>query len=108
MSAEQRTTAAGQPGQWCLGMGSGATSGWPGTDWIEDILLQRSGWQKYDQWARGQLAWDSEPVREAWQTWKDKVGAGKDPHLVERALETDYPDASAFAAKGQCSLEHQA
>ena len=25
---------------WCLGLESGAASGWPGTDWIEDIVLR--------------------------------------------------------------------
>ncbi|MCI0582398.1 MAG: extracellular solute-binding protein, partial [Chloroflexi bacterium] len=28
---------------WCLGLGSGAASGWPGTDWIEDIVLRQAG-----------------------------------------------------------------
>lgn len=107
MTGQQRLTAAGEPGQWCLGMGSGATSGWPGTDWIEDIILQRFGWQKYDLWARGKLRWTSDPVRRAWKAWKVIAGAGGDPQLVKRALETDYGKASALAGEGQCSLEHQ-
>jgi len=28
---------------WCVGLASQATSGWPGTDWIEDILLHQAG-----------------------------------------------------------------
>ena len=33
------------PGQatWCIGLESGAASGWPGTDWIEDIVLRQAG-----------------------------------------------------------------
>ncbi|MGW7261064.1 ABC transporter substrate-binding protein [Streptomyces sp. NPDC054834] len=109
MSDEQRAEAAGQPRQWCLGMGSGATSGWPGTDWIEDILLQRSGWRTYQRWALGQLSWNSEEVKKAWTTWGGLVGAGDDD-VVRRALVTSYRDASTLAATKppKCSLEHQA
>ncbi|MFF4561408.1 ABC transporter substrate-binding protein [Streptomyces sp. NPDC001435] len=111
MTEQQIRDAARQPGQWCLGMGSGATSGWPGTDWIEDILLQQSGWQTYQKWARGEIPWDSDAVRNAWKKWGSMVGAGRKPDdLVRRALLTDYQDASAFVTKDprQCSLEHQA
>ncbi|MFF4488707.1 ABC transporter substrate-binding protein [Streptomyces sp. NPDC001544] len=106
-SGKQLVRAAHEPGQWCLGMGSGATSGWPGTDWIEDILLQRYGSRTYDQWASGALPWTSPPVRKAWNAWRNMVRAEGDPDLVGRALETDYGDASALAGEGKCSLEHQ-
>lgn len=109
MSGEQRAHAARQPRQWCLGMGSGATSGWPGTDWIEDILLQQSGWRTYQRWAVGQLSWNSKEVKKAWTTWRGLVGAG-DEAAVRRALVTSYRKASALAAEKppKCSLEHQA
>src|SRR5712691_3997243 len=35
---------------WCVGFESGAASGWPGTDWLEDIVLRQAGADKYDQW----------------------------------------------------------
>ncbi|MFO7300551.1 MAG: extracellular solute-binding protein, partial [Actinomycetes bacterium] len=28
---------------WCVGLESGAASGWPGTDWIEDFVIRQSG-----------------------------------------------------------------
>jgi alpha-glucoside transport system substrate-binding protein len=34
---------------WCAGFESGGATGWPGTDWIEDIVL-REGTDLYDQW----------------------------------------------------------
>ncbi|MEU5599685.1 ABC transporter substrate-binding protein [Streptomyces sp. NPDC020298] len=109
MSDEQRAQAAGQPRQWCLGMGSGATSGWPGTDWIEDILLQKYGWETYQRWALGKLSWTSDEVEEAWKKWGELVGAGDDD-VVKRALNASYRDASGLATKTppQCGLEHQA
>ncbi|KOV66987.1 hypothetical protein ADK64_10600 [Streptomyces sp. MMG1121] len=106
----QRTEAAREPGQWCVGMGSGATSGWPGTDWIEDILLQRSGPDAYQRWVRGELPWQSQEVKGAWTTWGRMVGAGGDPELVRRALKTPYQQASEPLTRTPrgCTLEHQA
>jgi alpha-glucoside transport system substrate-binding protein len=58
---------------WCVGLESGATSGWPGTDWIEDILLRTSGPRIYDAWVAGTLAWDSPEVRGAFRTFGQVV-----------------------------------
>ncbi|MEU3523995.1 ABC transporter substrate-binding protein [Streptomyces sp. NPDC038707] len=110
VGAQELRKAAGRPAAWCVGMGSGATSGWPGTDWIEDILLQRYGPAVYEQWVRGDLPWDSPQVKAAWTTWQRLVGAGGDRELVRRALKTPYQSASLPVARHprDCVLEHQA
>ncbi len=36
---------------WCIGIESGAATGWPGTDWIEDIMLRTAPLTTYDNWA---------------------------------------------------------
>jgi alpha-glucoside transport system substrate-binding protein len=109
LTAAERTSAATDPAAWCLGMGSGATSGWPGTDWVEDILLQQSGPEVYQSWALGTLSWSTPSVRQAWLTWAGMVGAGR-PEYARRALTTDYGDASkgVAARESGCRLEHQA
>jgi len=38
---------------WCIGLESGAASGWPGTDWLEDIVIRQSGPDVYDSWWQG-------------------------------------------------------
>ena len=45
---------------WCVGVESGAASGWPGTDWIEDIVLRQAGPDVYNQWWQGQVKWTFE------------------------------------------------
>ena len=35
---------------WCAGIESGDATGWPATDWIEDVLLRQAGPSVYDQW----------------------------------------------------------
>ncbi|UWE08599.1 ABC transporter substrate-binding protein [Actinacidiphila bryophytorum] len=108
MDAGAVAQAARTPASWCLGMGSDATSGWPGSDWIEDILLQQTNAGTYDSWVGGALKWNSPEVRRAWTTWGRMVGAG-DPALTTPALKASFADAArGVAAKPPtCRLEHQ-
>lgn len=95
---------------WCMGMGSGAASGWPGTDWIEDILLQRSGVEVYQRWVAGMLPWDALEVREAWEIWGEIVASADDVHGgPTAALLTSFDDAGRpmFTNSPGCLLEHQ-
>jgi ABC-type glycerol-3-phosphate transport system substrate-binding protein len=50
---------------WCLGIESGAATGWPATDWIEDTILHQQGVQKYNQWVNHEIKFDSPEVRQA-------------------------------------------
>lgn len=59
---------------WCIGMESGAATGWPGTDWIEDIMLRTAGVDAYDQWWQHEIPWTDDAVRNAWETWGTVVG----------------------------------
>lgn len=52
---------------WCIGLESGAASGWPGTDWIEDILLRTGGPLIYDKWVNHEIEWTDPLVCNAWQ-----------------------------------------
>jgi alpha-glucoside transport system substrate-binding protein len=108
LSSDQLKAVAATPSAWCLGMASGATSGWPGTDWVEDILLQQAGRKVYSQWATGNLSWSDQRVRRAWTTWGALVGAGTP--RISGALTTEFDKASAGVAKhpATCRLEHQA
>jgi alpha-glucoside transport system substrate-binding protein len=69
--SDQIVADGGTP--WCIGVESGAASGWAGTDWIEDIMLRTAGPEVYDQWYRHEIAWTSEEVRNAWETWGEIV-----------------------------------
>ncbi len=52
---------------WCIGLESGSASGWPGTDWIEDIMLRTAGPKVYDQWVRHEIPWTDPAVKTAWE-----------------------------------------
>jgi alpha-glucoside transport system substrate-binding protein len=50
---------------WCIGLESQAATGWPATDWMEDIMLRTGGPEVYDQWVNHEVPFDSEEVRTA-------------------------------------------
>jgi alpha-glucoside transport system substrate-binding protein len=54
---------------WCVGLASDASSGWPGTDWIEDFVLRQSGPQVYDDWVSRRVAWSSPEIRWAFSSY---------------------------------------
>jgi alpha-glucoside transport system substrate-binding protein len=52
---------------WAIGLESGPASGWPGTDWIEDIMLRTAGPDLYDQWVNHEIPWTHPAVKKAWE-----------------------------------------
>lgn len=50
---------------WCIGIESGAATGWPMTDWIEELMLRTTTPENYDRWVNGELKFDSPEVRKA-------------------------------------------
>lgn len=52
---------------WSIGLEAGAASGWPGTDWIEDIMLRTAGPEVYDQWVNHDIPWTHPAVRRAFE-----------------------------------------
>ena len=102
--------AAGLPatGQapWCIGMADSSNSGWPGTDWIEDIVLHQFGLQVYDEWVDGKLAWNSPQIMEAFREF-GQVAAN--PEVVPSELATSYSDVgqAMFTGPPGCYLDHE-
>jgi alpha-glucoside transport system substrate-binding protein len=56
---------------WCMGWGDNGgpsdASGWPGTDWIENLVVDDSGTQAYDAWTVHDLPFTSPEVRDAFE-----------------------------------------
>ena len=96
---------------WCVAVESGAASGWPGTDWIEDFVLRQAGPEAYDAWYQGELAWTSDEIRSAWESWGEIVG---DPQMVyggpATILTTNFGQGGnpLFTDPPGCFMHHQA
>jgi alpha-glucoside transport system substrate-binding protein len=59
---------------WCIAVNSGAASGWPGSDWVKEIVLSQSGPTVYDSWWQGKTKWTDPAIKNAWQTWGTILG----------------------------------
>ena len=56
---------------WCFGIESGAATGWPATDWFEDLVMRVGGSDVYDQWVAHEVLFDSDVVKESAQIMED-------------------------------------
>ncbi len=56
---------------WCIGIESGAATGWVATDWIENIMLRTTTSDNYDAWVQGKLKFSSPEVTHAAQIMSD-------------------------------------
>jgi alpha-glucoside transport system substrate-binding protein len=50
---------------WCAGFESGGASGWPATDWLEDIMLRTAGPDTYDKWWKHEIPFNDPSVKHA-------------------------------------------
>jgi alpha-glucoside transport system substrate-binding protein len=56
---------------WCIGLGSEAATGWPGTDWIEDIMVRTAGVDVYNQWSNHEIPFNDPAVVNAFDTYAE-------------------------------------
>lgn len=56
--------AAGQT-PWCNGIESGGATGWPATDWMENLVMRQAGPDAYNSWVKGDIKFDSPEFRDA-------------------------------------------
>jgi alpha-glucoside transport system substrate-binding protein len=54
---------------WCVGFESGGATGWPATDWMEDIMLRTAGPDVYDQWVTHEIPFNDPAVATAAETF---------------------------------------
>ena len=111
MLALSNKIAATGTAPWCIGLESGAASGWPGTAWVEAIVLRQSGPAVYDNWYQGRHKWSSPEIKKAWQTWGQIAGNEKLVYGGKQAmLTTNFGDAGnpMFTSPPKCYMEDQA
>jgi alpha-glucoside transport system substrate-binding protein len=93
---------------WCNAIESGDASGWPFTDWIEDIVIRQSGPEVYDQWVAGELDWSSPEITAAFELLADVVGKSYQGGTFINA--TNFGDVGnpMFEEEPGCLFVHQA
>ncbi|WP_440708296.1 ABC transporter substrate-binding protein [Herbiconiux sp. YIM B11900] len=110
LTAKMQTTTGKAP--WCAGFGSGDATGWPGTDWVEDLVLRQAGPDVYDQWVKNEVKFTDPQISDAFTSVGDillnpsYVNAGFGD--VSSINATAFGDVANAMADGTCSLTHQA
>ncbi|GAA4352624.1 ABC transporter substrate-binding protein [Angustibacter luteus] len=100
----------GKGSAWCAGIGSGDATGWPATDWLEDMLLRTGGVDVYDQWVNHEIPFNDPKVADALA----KVGGIlKNPNFVnggdvKSIATTTFQDAGQPILDGSCWMHRQA
>jgi alpha-glucoside transport system substrate-binding protein len=96
---------------WCFGIFSGDDTGWPATDWVEDLLLRRAPPEVYDEWVAGARGFDDPVIRGAFDEFEELVLApgrtagGLDTILGAELRAIDDP---LFAGEPGCAMYKQA
>jgi alpha-glucoside transport system substrate-binding protein len=95
IALSDRMKADGKAAPWSMGLESQASSGWPGTDWIQEILLHESGPDVYDQWVSHEIPWTDAKVKSAFEKFGQIVHT--EGYVVggpQAAINTTFQDAS--------------
>jgi alpha-glucoside transport system substrate-binding protein len=97
---------------WCAGIGSGEATGWPATDWLEDVVLRTAGPDVYDQWVAHEIPFNDPQIVEALDTVGEIL---KNPDYVNGGLgevqsiaSTEFGDGGLPILDGSCWMHRQA
>ena len=97
---------------WCAGVESGDATGWPGTDWIEDVVLRTAGPDVYEQWYNHEIPFNDPQIVEAWEATGEIL---KNPDYVNAGLggvdsiaTTAWTDAGFPILDGNCWMHRAA
>ncbi|HEY5182477.1 MAG TPA: ABC transporter substrate-binding protein [Dermatophilaceae bacterium] len=112
LSAKMASNMTGTAKPWCGGIGSGTASGWPATDWLEEVVLGTFGGQVYDDWISHKVKFSDPQIQTAMKTVADWLqnpawvngGVGN----VQTIATTTFQDAGLPILKNQCGMLQQA
>jgi alpha-glucoside transport system substrate-binding protein len=111
MALSDQIAASGQK-PWCGGIGSGTATGWPATDWLEELVMRESGPDVYDKWITHDVKFDSPEIKksmatlEKWMKNPKYVNAGIGD--VKSIATTTFQDAGHGIPDGKCFMLQQA
>tara|TARA_R110001583_G_scaffold169768_1_gene322949 strand:- start:351437 stop:352750 length:1314 start_codon:yes stop_codon:yes gene_type:complete len=96
---------------WCIGLGSGGATGWPATDWVEDLLLRTQTPDVYDGWVDNSIPFNDPRIVDAikefgWFARNDAYVSGG----AGAVASTDFRDSpkGLFTSPPQCYMHRQA
>jgi alpha-glucoside transport system substrate-binding protein len=106
--SDQIVADGGKP--WCIGLGSGAATGWPATDWVEDMMLRLHTPDVYDGWVANEIKFDDPRVIEAIETYGKFARNDAYTGGAQAVATTDFRDSPTglFSVPPACYMHRQA
>ncbi|MGC4854559.1 ABC transporter substrate-binding protein [Micromonospora sp. DT4] len=97
---------------WCVGVESGDATGWPATDWIEDVILRTQGPEVYDQWTTHAIPFNDpkivDAVERAGSILKNEKYVNGGFGGVKSITTTAFQEAGLPVTTGKCAMHRQA
>jgi alpha-glucoside transport system substrate-binding protein len=96
---------------WCVGYQSEGSTGWPATDWMEDIMLATAGTETYTQWINHEIPFNDPAVQNAGELFGEVMfGDGYVLGGADQTPSIAFGDAPApmFEDPPGCWLHRQA
>ncbi|GAB3944247.1 hypothetical protein GCM10027614_34110 [Micromonospora vulcania] len=97
---------------WCVGVESGDATGWPATDWIEDVILRTQGPEVYDQWTTHAIQFNdpriTDAVNRAGTILKNDKYVNGGFGGVKSITTTSFQEAGVPVTTGKCAMHRQA
>jgi alpha-glucoside transport system substrate-binding protein len=114
LSAKMASDMGGQNGfkPWCGGISSGTASGWPATDWLEEVVLGKYGGDVYDKWVSHEIKFSDPQIIDAmnvvhnWLQNPDWVNGGYGD--VKTITTTTFQNAGFPILHDKCGMLQQA
>ncbi|MFD0366627.1 ABC transporter substrate-binding protein [Streptomyces sp. NPDC127114] len=111
MAVTEKVAASGVK-PWCAGVESAEATGWPVTDWIEDVLLRQQGMRVYDQWVAHEIPFDDPRVIKAMDTvgsiLKNDRYANGGFGPARSMASISFQEAGTPVLSGDCAMHRQA
>ncbi|QKE84578.1 ABC transporter substrate-binding protein [Arthrobacter sp. NEB 688] len=97
---------------WCAGIESGDATGWPATDWVEDVMLRTAGAETYDKWVKHEIPFNDPSVAtalaEVGKILKNPAYVNGGFGDVKTIASTSFQDAGQPILDGSCYMHRQA
>ncbi|MGY3340353.1 alpha-glucoside transport system substrate-binding protein [Streptomyces filamentosus] len=111
MAVTEKVAASGVK-PWCAGVESAEATGWPVTDWIEDVLLRQQDTRVYDQWVAHEIPFDDPRVIRAMDTvgslLKNDRYANGGFGPARSMASISFQEAGLPVLTGDCAMHRQA
>ncbi len=96
----------------CVGIESGTATGWPFTDWVEELILREQGIDYYNKWVAHEIPFNDQKVIDTFNEVAGPDGIWTTPKAVfaigGSIAATAFGDNAEPLVQGKCMMHRQA